>query len=989
MLVPTFGCRVVPTRPGGPLAFLTLSVLLTVMLSSAVIPSEIVRPSLPLPAAPARNQVPLSFVPNMGQADPAVRFQAQVPGGSLFFTAAEVVLALATPSETASDPAMPVIPSTTAHGAAPAPILPTTVQLQFVGASPQTHLMGTKRLPGVVNDLRGNDPARWRTEIPTYGGLSYRQLYPGIDLHYANQGGHLKGTYVVAPGADSTRIRWRYAGAQRVAINDQTGALEITLPGDTVPSIYEVAPIAWQERAEQRVPIAVRFHVAANGHVGFAVGAYDRNLPLILDPVLYSTYLGGSSSDWGFGIAVDPTGNTYISGMTFSADFPTRNAFDGTFSGGTPSTGGGDAFVSKLDARGSSLIYSTYLGGSAWDASRGITVDSAGNAYLTGGTQSADFPTRGAVDASYNGGDSDAFVTSLDPRGMLRWSTFLGGSATEAGAAITVDPTGGVYITGRTWSSNFPTAQAFDASYNGGSGPFEGDAFVSALDAAGSALRYSTYLGGSNIDQGMDVAVDRAGNAYVTGMTQSRDFPMADALDATMNNEDAFVSSFDARGQTLRYSTYLGGTAFDMGNGIAVDAAGNAYLTGHTQSNTFPTVNALDASFGGGQTDAFVSTLSAAGAALRWSTFLGGSGDDIGLDIAVDTVGNAAVTGWTQSYDFPMAQPIDSSHGSGWDGFVSSFDAPGTTLRLSTFLGGSFYEECCAVGDDGGEGIAVDTSGATYVVGWTQSTDFPTANPLDASVSGTDAFVTKLSAPAPPQTLYALSSTNELLSFASDEPGRILTRRAVNGLQQGEKLIGIEVRPATGRLYAIGTSSRLYRIEAASGQATAVGSQPFTPQLQGHVFGLDVNAAADELHVVSDTGQHLRLDLAAGTVRGVEPALRYVRSDTNAGHPTGIDGAAWTPGAHPSLYIVDTANDVVAVVRNGTLQTVGAVGMEIEPLVGFDIASTGVGYAALRAKDGISGAILVTIDPGTGRTVAVGRIGSGEDVRGLAILVEP
>lgn len=491
------------------------------------------------------------------------------------------------------------------------------------------------------------------------------------------------------------------------------------------------------------------------------VGDYDRTRPLVIDPVLvYATYLGGSLADAGRRIAVDAAGNAYVTGATSSADFPTTAGALATTSTRP------EAFVTKLNPAGTALLYSTYLGGSGADDGFDIAVDAAGNAYVTGITNSPDFPTTaGAFQATLAGGFfGDAFVTKLNPTGSaLVYSTYLGGTGANQGRGIAVDTAGSAYVTGRTESADFPTtAGAFDTTPNDTA---FGDAFVTKLNPAGSDLVYSTYLGGIGSDQGLGVALDAAGHAYVVGFTNSSDFPTTPGShDRVLNNgvgfnADAFVTKLDPTGSALIYSTYLGGRSDDTGLAIAVDAASSAYVTGGTQSDDFPTTfGAFDGVLGGNQ-DAFITKLDPAGAMLVYSTFLGGSFPDLGSDIKVDGAGRAHVTGNTGSVNFPTtADAFQATLAGGFssDAFVTILDPTGTLLVYSTYLGGT--------GGDFGHGIALDAAGNTYVVGFTESADFPvTAGAFDTTLGGlSDAFVAKIGenvAPPPDTTPPTITIT--------------------------------------------------------------------------------------------------------------------------------------------------------------------------------------------------------------------------------------
>jgi hypothetical protein len=500
----------------------------------------------------------------------------------------------------------------------------------------------------------------------------------------------------------------------------------LSLPGGEVA---ERAPVVYQEVAGARKAVEGRFVLRGAREVGFEVGAYERDQPLVLDPLLvYSTYLGGSGGDQGLAIAVDGSGNTFITGETESTNFPTT---PGSFQ--VTNAGFQQVFVAKLNAAGSALVYSTYLGGGGGsNIAVGIAVDASGNAYLTG-IAGGDFPTVNPFQAT-PGDVSDAFVAKVNAAGSgLVYSSYLGGSGFDLGRAIAVDASGNAYVTGDTQSTNFPTANPLQAAPAGGR-----DAFVSKVNAAGSSLVYSTYLGGSDGDIGRGIAVDASGNLYVTGDTLSTDFPTANAFQPAYGGgiADVFVTKLNAAGSAFVYSTYLGGSGDDGGFAIALDASRNAYVTGFVESTDFPTVGAFDTTLGGAS-DAFVAKLNAAGSSLVYSTYLGGGDSDEGHSIAVGPSGSAYVTGDTFSTDFPTTNALQPTFGGLVDAFVAKVSPSGSALVYSTYLGGSSY--------DGGGGIALGASGNAYVAGSTSSTNFPTASPFQAANGGTvDAFVTKL-----------------------------------------------------------------------------------------------------------------------------------------------------------------------------------------------------------------------------------------------------
>src|SRR3990172_7144934 len=481
---------------------------------------------------------------------------------------------------------------------------------------------------------------------------------------------------------------------------------------------------------------------------GFAVASYDRTKPLIIDPLLASTFLGGSYDEVGNSLTLDTSGNVYVTGATMSTDFPTTSgAYDTSFNGFN------DIFVSKLNSGLTSLLASTFLGGAVYDWGSSLTLDTSGDAYVTGETASTDFPTTsGAYDTSFNGYYDDVFVSKLNG-GLtsLLASTFLGGSGDDYGDSLALDTSGNVYVTGATDWTDFPTTPgAYDTSYNGGN--WNGnDVFVSKLSGDLTSLLASTYLGGTAGESGRSIATDTRGNVYVTGYTYSSNFPTTiEAYDTSYNGgpyTDAFISKLNSGLTSLLASTFLGGSNGGDGESLTLDTSGNVYVTGYTESTDFPTTSgAYDTSFNGGYWgDVFVSKLNSGLTSLLASTFLGGLGIDSSKSLTLDTSGNVYVTGSTASSDFPTTSgAYDTSYnGSDWyavgDVFVSKLNSGLTSLLASTYLGGSSW--------DVGYSLTLDTSGNVYVTGSTDSADFPTTSgAYDTSLNGGygDVFVSKL-----------------------------------------------------------------------------------------------------------------------------------------------------------------------------------------------------------------------------------------------------
>lgn len=727
---------------------------------STAIKTKVVTQNQPDAATKARvlqayDKLPLSFEANQGQTDKQVKFLARGSGYTVFLTSTEAVLTLS--------PAYIQPSKLSRQSKATEPIAKTdttVLRLQLVGSNPTAQVLGKQQLPGKSNYLTGNG-SKWHTNIAHYAQVQYQAVYPGIDLvDYGNQG-QLEYDFIVAPGANPKNIRFQVKGASRLSI-DQQGNLLLHTPKGIV---RQHRPRIYQQINGQKQTVAGGYVLLGKQQVGFKVAAYNHSQRLVIDPVLsYSTYLGAGgsidSSDFGRGIAVDLKGNIYVVGQTSSPDFPTKNAFDSTYPSQNP--GNVVAFVTKLNPNASgadSLVYSTYLGGSGGegmtsgggDHSEGIAVDLQGNAYVTGTTISTDFPTTENAFARTLGGLSDAFVTELNATGdRLLYSTYLGGSGADSGNAIAQDNRGNVYVTGATASSNFPTINAFDSNFKGNS-----TTFVTKLNLAASgsnSLVYSTYLGGSGGDAGSGIAVDLRGNAYVTGRTGSTNFPIKNGFQTTLRGSfptlsDAFVTKLNpsASGEaSLVYSTYLGGSGDDAGSAIAVDLRGNAYVTGGTGSTDFPTKNAFISTFKGNE-DAFVTKVnpSASGeASLVYSTYLGGSytnqifaGYDYGTGIAVDLQGNAYVTGFTNSLNFPTKDAFQSNLGGRSSSFVTKLNPTGIRLVYSTYLGGNGEGTYST-------GIAVDLRGNTYVTGYTLSTDFPTLNGFQNTLRNTSGIVT-------------------------------------------------------------------------------------------------------------------------------------------------------------------------------------------------------------------------------------------------------
>ncbi|RIK06107.1 MAG: hypothetical protein DCC49_11725 [Acidobacteria bacterium] len=663
-------------------------------------------------------KLPARFEANVGQAPDGVAYTLKATGYVASLSPDAIRFGLPE-GQVAQDPHSHDGPEKSAASTARRAV----VSMRFIGANPDLVIEAADPQEGISNYFLGNDPTRWHTNVGGFSKVYYRDLYPGIDMVIYDDSGQARYDFIVAPGADPSRIAFEFEGANGLSVSD-SGDLVVPSPyGD----LTHKTPFTYQ--GDSRREVASRFEIRDGATAGFGIGAYDNTRPLVIDPVLtYSSYLGGSGGDGGSVGAIDTDGAAYAKGTTKSANFPTASPFQGS------NAGDADAFVTKINAAGSALVYSSYLGGADYDNGSDIAIDGDGNVYLAGITSSTDFPTASPFQAT-NGGATDAFIAKMNASGSaLVYSSYLGGTAGDSGRSIAVDLSDTAYIAGTTSSTTFPTASPFQATFGGGFS----DAFVAKVNATGSALVYSSYLGGSSDDSGPSIAVDSTGSSYLLGDTSSTDFPTVSPFQATNGGAtDAFVAKMNAAGSALVYSSYLGGDEIDLAGAIAVDLTGNAYLTGSTQSSDFPTSSPFQGAVAGDY-DAFVTKVNTAGSTLLFSSYLGGTLDDFGAGIDVDSAGTAYLTGQTISSDFPTVSPFQGAN-AGWnDAYIAKVNAAGSALVLSSYLGGS--------DEDAGLAIVAGPGGAAHIGGETGSSDFPTASPFQPSFGGSwnDAFVTKV-----------------------------------------------------------------------------------------------------------------------------------------------------------------------------------------------------------------------------------------------------
>jgi Beta-propeller repeat/Cep192 domain 4 len=729
-------------------------------------------------------RLPLSFEANTGQTDRQARFLARGAGYAMYLTARGAVL------ELAGRKALPRRPESAGENQElkhQPSLVATVLRMELPGANTRPEVMGLGKLPGKANYFIGHDPSTWRTNVPLYARVKYRNIYPGVDLVYYGNQRQLEYDFVVAPGADPGKIRLSFHGQSHLRLDDE-GNLVLTTPAGRVrfhkPLVYQrttgkvvAARANPKNPANSRKRLSGTYVLLSSNQVAFRLGPYDHRKPLVIDPVLsFSTYLGGSGGDAGNAIAVDSSGNAYIAGKTESVDFPlSSGAFQTTCGNpGYPCSYpfNYNAFVAKLSPDGSKLLYATYLGGSSSTATEanGIAVDSSGNAYIAGSTYSKDFPTTSGSFQPQPPGTlqyidrSSAFVTKLNSTGSsLIYSTYLAGTTGASGGpvfpadsanGITLDTTGEAVVVGITSESDFPTTPgAFQAR-----GPTSGDVigFVTKLNAAWSGLIFSTYLGGTSDDELNAVALDSSGNIYVAGTANSLDFPTTPGAFQTGSYSyvgsntsplaSGVLAKFTPSGKVV-YSTYIGSGA----SSIAVGPSGEPYVSGRASQDFPVTPNALSTTYN--LYAAFLAKLHPAGCALLYGSFLNPPGFGatenvraITLDSSGDIYLAGGITGAIAVPSFGVNALQPSLQIS--PGFISELDPTGTQLLFSSPLGGSGEFATNNFGDEV-RGMAVGAGGDIYVTGKTYSQDIPVANAFEAAPPGQikngTGFVAKLS----------------------------------------------------------------------------------------------------------------------------------------------------------------------------------------------------------------------------------------------------
>lgn len=763
--------------------------------STAAAKSQAVTPAEHASIDAAYAALPLAFEANQGQVDPQVKYMARGNGYKLYLASSEVVFTLHKRGGDSEVRQMMMnrriglskIKSILRHRQQT--LQAAAVHMYMLGANPDAQLAAQEPQEGKVNYFIGKDPSQWHSGVPLFGQVSYRRLYPGVDLAFHGSGKQLEFDYLVSAGADTKAIALGFRGTDRVTTN-VAGSLVLTTAAGTMELNR---PVAYQERNGQREIVDARYVVHA-GKVKFALGPYDHNRQLVIDPtVTYSTYFGGDFADYGLAIAVDASGNEYVAGATDSDTIPGWNS--------PTNSSSFDIFVTKISSAGA-LLNTTEFGGSGDDFPGGIAVDGTG-IYVSGTTDSSDFPvTPGAAQTVFVGGgtdgNNDAFAAKLTLAGLLgpsvsgTWATYINGSDSTSGLAMAIDGSENVYVVGETFAPDLggvtggvnPLPKG--GAINLGLGTGDDDGYIVKLNSTGTAFDLVSYIGGSGPDLATGVALDGSGNIYISGETISTDLPLVNALQSTCGTDgncnsgqdDAFIAAIKVDLTGYTYLTYYGGSGIDDAFAITADSGGDVFITGQTQSSDFPTVGTppYQASLAGTQ-NAFLVELNPTGSAATYGTYLGGNGTDLGLGIAQDGSGNAYITGQTSSTQtspgaFPLVNPTQPAFGGSTDAFVTVLSTSQNLALFSTYLGGGGDE------DQLSGAIALDSSHNIYVTGDTDSGNgstavFPTKNALDSTYGGgtclnssntnvpcTDAFITAYGpATVPDFTIAATAPT--------------------------------------------------------------------------------------------------------------------------------------------------------------------------------------------------------------------------------------
>jgi hypothetical protein len=951
-------------------------------------------------------KLPLSFEANLGQTDPGVKFLSRGSGYTLFLTKSDAVLTLHGSKASGKEPG-----SGTQSGQATDAAQRTTsvLRMMLAGANSQASAAGVDKLPGKINYFIGNDPKKWYSGIPTYGKVQYTDVYPGIDLTYYGNQGQLEYDFAVSPGASPRSIRLQLKGADRVRVSP-SGDLILGIPAGEVrlhkPHVYQLEakgthlPGKEARAVVVRHEISGRYVVRRNREIGFEVGAYNPRQTLIIDPVLvYSTYLGGSNDEKLSGAAVTPGGELTVVGDTASSDFPTKNPYQGALGAGSPR----NVFITQLSADGSSLVFSTYLGGSSSDGGWGVAIESSGNIYVDGFSSSSNFPvTPTAYQGTLVGGTGayDIFLSKFDSTGSsLLYSSYIGqmdyNFVVDGQVGLAINNTGWAYVCSATNSSSYPAITPSTAVQPTLGGADSGVLTILDTTKSGSnSLVYGTFLGGSSpssaVTSMLNVAVDSSGNVYATGYTRSANFPTTSgAFQASCPGtctDNAYVAKINPVGNgglnDLLYSTYFGGTDNNIahGLGIAVDSSGDAYITGFTQSATLPTTPGAfqgacsKCGSSSSPDDGFVAKISPGGQGatdLVYSTYLGGESYDEPKVIALDSSNDAYIVGRTASQQFPVMNPLQAAKAgpvatgscstgtcSAFDGSITELNSTGTGLIFSTFNGGSNFDSWNAV--------VVDSSGNIYVGGRTQSLDYGATEgvfqPAHAAITGGSGF-DNIMAKISPQNTPGVGFGPASLTFSRQAVGTTSSSQAIVLTAAGGATLSISNISVTG------TESGDFAETNTCGSSVAQGtnctiSVTFTPTASGtrtaSLTVADDATGSPQSIPLTGTGSGAAVSLAPTSLTFVSQSLGTTSAPqgvtlTNTGSSTlTITSISITGTNQGDFGQTNTCGSSVAVGANCTIN------------VTFTPTATGTRTAAVSIANNATGSPQTVSLTGTG-----------------------
>lgn len=647
-----------------------------------------------------------------------------------------------------------------------------------------------KKQSTVFHFFKGNNPSKWANNVAMYEEVLLQEVYHGIDLRYYFQNGSLRYDFIVHPHADPNDIQLSFEGDEGNFIDKKGDLIFYTRFGE----VRQSELFTYQQIGKNKSPIASQF-IKSGNKIQFEVGKYNQNLPLIIDPLIYSTFLGKEFADETSGMHVNSDGSVYLSGATVNSDFPTTTGAYNTIFAGVR-----DIFITKFNPTGNNILFSTFFGGNSTDQSAHLSVDANGNLYITGITSSQDLPaTTGVIGQTWNGGISDAFVAKFNPEGaQLIYSTYLGGSNDDFGRKVLADNDGNAYAIGSTKSTNFPTTSgAFRQFLTTGSFGNWNDVYVAKINPNGTSLIYSTYIGGNESENANDAVLDANGNVFITGTTFSSNYPVTQgSIQQTLSgNRDAFITKLNASGSALIYSTYLGGNNIDDGRAISIDPSGNAYVTGLTRATDFPVTSGAFGQNYNENTDAFLSKIDASGNQLIYSTYLGGSGDDQGRCVFVKN-GFAYVGLECSSQDFPTTSDAYNTTNNGIvDILLLKMNISGSDLEYASYLGGSSVDLIYS--------IYVDDNEYIYMSGGTLSNNYPvTSGAYDETYNlDIDVFLTKFSLLCGAFDLSVAFNNNTLTSNQTNATYQWLDCN--NNLSEIEGATAVSFTPTESGSYAV------------------------------------------------------------------------------------------------------------------------------------------------------------------------------------------